>query len=337
MTSPKTAIPAIGCSSTRSMRSDSRVGLEVFRADLAAHLVDPGEARDRVVRGRQRDGLRPAPRLLEDPEQRVHADAAVADDAEHGDAEQLRQARGLDLSAARAHLVDHGQHERRRPAALQELAHQAEAAAQGGRVDDRDDAVELRLTREPAREHLLDDLLVGRLADDAVRAGQVEHAHVALRVARACPRAARRSLPGSCRPRALEPVSALKSVVLPAFGEPISATRTGRSTSSSAALTTHFTRERKDAQALDLLRAQTQPVAADLELDRVAERRAPHDRAARCPGRSPGRRGAPGSRSPAGGSAMRAARPTGSASKGIAPPSPAALWIASPRIDRLAF
>ena len=101
ITSAKTATPASGCSSTRSMRSVRVSGASVPAPIVAARVVDPGEAllrrRRRAAAWRPRPGLR----VLQQRAELLDADAAVADHAEHGDAEDARQRDQVEAPAAR--------------------------------------------------------------------------------------------------------------------------------------------------------------------------------------------------------------------------------------------
>jgi hypothetical protein len=112
--------------------------------------------------------------MLEQRLQLIDADAAMADHAQHVDAEAAAQRRQVELAAARLHLVDHGQHQQRGEPALERLVHEPEPAPQRGRIGHDQQRIGKRLAGDGPVQHPLHHLLVRRLSLERVGSRQVE-------------------------------------------------------------------------------------------------------------------------------------------------------------------
>ena len=87
------------------------IRLDFRRTDVSAHLVHPLEPLLRRFGFRERLRARPLLGRFERPEERIHPDTAVADNGKDRGPQRFAELDEIDLAAARAHLVDHGDDE----------------------------------------------------------------------------------------------------------------------------------------------------------------------------------------------------------------------------------
>ena len=160
----------------------ARIAARRERADLIDDPVHPGEARRGIFEPGQRLGADPAARGGQGLAQLLDPRAAVPDHREHRTAQNPLQPPRVQTPAARRELVDHGHGDRAGPVRIpgQHLEHEGQAAAQGRGIEHQQQRVRRGLAREAAVEHALRDLLVERLAAQAVGARKVDHADVAV-------------------------------------------------------------------------------------------------------------------------------------------------------------